>query len=42
MDLSAEMVGLKSLWSLKWHQEYDTGYTQRADYPWPDWMNKFK
>jgi prepilin-type N-terminal cleavage/methylation domain-containing protein len=42
MDSSARMVGLKSLWSLKWHQEFDVGYTQRADYPWPDWMAKFK
>jgi prepilin-type N-terminal cleavage/methylation domain-containing protein len=42
MDSSASMVGLKSLWSLKWHKEYDTSYTDRSDYPWPEWMESFK
>lgn len=47
MDWSVRKVGLKRLWALKWHKEYDTagrwtpaGGVQPAD--WPDWMRRFK
>ena len=39
MDSSIEKVGLKELWRLKWHQNYDAG----AELPeWPEWMNGIK
>jgi len=47
MDWSVRRVGLKELWSLKWHRQYDThGYWTQAggvqpDY-WPQWMSRFK
>ena len=44
---SARKVGLKELWTLKWHRQYDTanrwtkaGGVQPED--WPEWMRKFK
>ncbi|HUT46564.1 MAG TPA: prepilin-type N-terminal cleavage/methylation domain-containing protein [Sedimentisphaerales bacterium] len=47
MDFSARKVGLKELWTLKWHREYKQagpytigGGVQPTD--WPDWMRKFK
>lgn len=47
MDWSVRKVGLKSLWGLKWHREYDTagpwtkaGGVQPGD--WPRWMKDFK
>ena len=47
MDGSARKVGLKELWSFKWHRLYDTkerwtlaGGVQPGD--WPDWMESFK
>ncbi|MBN2131702.1 MAG: prepilin-type N-terminal cleavage/methylation domain-containing protein [Sedimentisphaerales bacterium] len=47
MDWSVRRVGLKELWGLKWHRQYDTtgpwteagGVTPRD---WPSWMKKFK
>jgi len=46
-DWSVRKVGLKELWTLKWHARYDTagpwtkaGGVQPAD--WPVWMRKFK
>jgi hypothetical protein len=40
-------IGLKELWMLKWHREYDTmghwiraGRVRRED--WPQWMSNFK
>jgi prepilin-type N-terminal cleavage/methylation domain-containing protein len=47
MDWSVRRVGLKELWALKWHRQYDThGYWTQAggvqpDY-WPQWMSRFK
>ena len=47
MDWSVRKIGLKELWSLKWHREYDTrGIWTKAggvqpDY-WPAWMRRFK
>lgn len=47
MDLSVRRVGLKELWKLKWHKEFDTagpwtkaGGVQASD--WPKWMREFK
>jgi len=47
MDWSVRKVGLKELWTLKWHREFDTvnpwtraGGVQPTD--WPEWMRKFK
>ncbi len=47
MDFSVRKVGLKELWTLKWHQEYDTagpwtkaGGVKPSD--WPEWMRRFK
>lgn len=47
MDTSARKVGLKELWTLKWHREYDTRgmYTEAGGATresWPDWMEKYK
>ena len=39
MDWSARKVGLKELWRLKWHKEYDTSKDMPA---WPQWMRKYK
>ncbi len=47
MDWSVRKVGLKELWTLKWHKQFDTAgpYTQaggiQAD-DWPQWMRRFK
>ncbi len=47
MDWSVRKIGLKELWTLKWHREFDTtgpwtqaGLVQPSD--WPDWMKGFK
>jgi hypothetical protein len=47
LDFSARKVGLKELWTLKWHRQYDTcgpyticGGMQPQD--WPDWMLDFE
>ncbi len=47
MDWSVRKVGLKELWTLKWHRNYDTagpwtkaGGVQPED--WPQWMRGFK
>jgi hypothetical protein len=47
LDFSARKVGLKELWTLKWHREYDTcgpwtvcGGIQPTD--WPIWMQDFE
>lgn len=47
MDWSVRKVGLKELWTLKWHREFDTrgawtktGGALPSD--WPAWMRKFK
>lgn len=39
VDFSARKIGLKELWTLKWHRAYDLD----APLPiWPDWMSNFK
>lgn len=47
MDWSVRKVGLKELWTLKWHREFDTagpwttaGGVRPED--WPEWMRRFK
>ncbi|MHC4641529.1 MAG: type II secretion system protein [Planctomycetota bacterium] len=47
MDWSVRKVGLKELWTLKWHREFNTagpwtiaGGVKPTD--WPEWMRKFK
>jgi prepilin-type processing-associated H-X9-DG protein len=47
MDWSARKVGLKELWTLKWHKDFDTGgpwTTAGGVQPedWPKWMRGFK
>ena len=39
LDLSVKRIGLKQLWKLKWHKEFDT-----SGWPgqWPEWMKNFK
>jgi prepilin-type N-terminal cleavage/methylation domain-containing protein/prepilin-type processing-associated H-X9-DG protein len=46
-DWSVRKVGLKELWTLKWHPQFDTngpwtraGGARQGD--WPDWMRNFK
>ena len=47
LDWSVRKVGLKELWTLKWHKNFDTrgrwtraGGVQAED--WPEWMRKFR
>jgi prepilin-type N-terminal cleavage/methylation domain-containing protein len=47
MDFSVRKVGLKELWTLKWHRSFDTagiwtkaGGAQASD--WPEWLRPFK
>jgi len=47
MDWSVRKVGLKELWTLKWHREFDTAndWTRAGGaHPedWPEWMRRFK
>lgn len=40
VDGSVRAVGLKELWTLKWHPNFDTTYSSR--FPWPAWMNSYR
>jgi prepilin-type processing-associated H-X9-DG protein len=47
LDFSARKVGLKELWTLKWHKSYvEAGPYTRAGgmmpADWPQWMRSFK
>lgn len=47
LDGGVRKVGLKELWTLKWHRLYDTGncWTKRGGAKpedWPEWMRGFK
>ena len=47
MDWSVRKVGLKELWTLKWHRNYDTAgpWTKAGSVKpddWPEWMRRFK
>jgi hypothetical protein len=46
IDLSARRVGLKELWTLKWHRRFNTagrwtkaGGVRPSD--WPQWIRRF-
>jgi len=44
---SVRKVGIKELWTLKWHKNFDTKgkYTKAGGATastWPDWMKRFK
>jgi len=43
MDWSVRNVGLKQLWKLKWHRNFDTNNKAAVDpkYPWPSWIKKY-
>ena len=46
-DWSVRRIGLKELWTLKWHREYQTnGLWTRAGgvvpSDWPVWLRKYK
>ena len=40
MDLAARRVGVKELWRLKWHRNWDLDNQAAANpsYPWPEWI----
>jgi len=47
MDWSVRKIGVKEVWTLKWHKKYDTagpwttaGGVQASD--WPEWIRSFK
>jgi prepilin-type processing-associated H-X9-DG protein len=47
LDGSVRKVGLKELWTLKWHGKYDTAniWTMAGGVKpenWPQWMRRFK
>jgi prepilin-type N-terminal cleavage/methylation domain-containing protein len=47
MDWSVRKVGLKELWTLKWHRQYNVAgpWTKRGGAQpedWPQWMRRFK
>jgi type II secretory pathway pseudopilin PulG len=47
MDWSVRKVGLKQLWTLKWHRDYNAAgpWTKAGGLlpeDWPEWMRKFK
>jgi len=47
MDWSVRKVGLKELWTLKWHSKWDTAgpWTKAGGVlpeDWPEWMRRFK
>jgi prepilin-type N-terminal cleavage/methylation domain-containing protein len=46
MDWSVRKIGVKELWTLKWHRQYNTAdlWTKagRANPPWPQWMKHYK
>ncbi len=47
LDYSARKVGLKELWTLKWHKSYNLGgpWTQAGGVvpgDWPEWLRRFK
>jgi len=50
LDFSVRPVGVKELWNLKWHKNWDSGYFSQDNGPggsntdgdgngWPDWMD---
>ena len=42
LDMSARKIGMKELWKLKWHKEYDVLNDWTKPYAlWPVWMDNF-
>jgi prepilin-type N-terminal cleavage/methylation domain-containing protein len=48
LDSSARKVGLKELWTLKWHKKFDTagiwtkaGKARRGNKQWPEWIRDY-
>ena len=43
-DFSARKVGMKELFRVKWHRQYDINkwYEIEEDRPWPPWMRNYK
>ncbi|MCF7957437.1 MAG: type II secretion system GspH family protein [Phycisphaerae bacterium] len=39
MDWSVRSVGLRKLWNLKWHRNYNTNIVRAANF-WPKWMQE--
>jgi prepilin-type N-terminal cleavage/methylation domain-containing protein/prepilin-type processing-associated H-X9-DG protein len=39
MDFSVRKIGLKELWDLRWHKNWNSANDPPPD--WPDWMRKF-
>ena len=39
MDLSVRRVGMKGLWQLKWHRQFDTNVYNTMD--WPKWIQRY-
>ena len=48
MDMTVRKIGLKELWTLKWHRQFDTkdiwttAYAKDYIPDWPQWMSRFK
>lgn len=44
LDWGVRRIGLKELWTLKWHREFDTNgpWTKENNPTWPEWMAEFK
>ena len=40
LDFSTRTVGLKELWKLKWHKNWNPNKDPQP--PWPEWMQEFK
>ncbi|MEW6158354.1 MAG: type II secretion system protein [Verrucomicrobiota bacterium] len=40
MDFSARKIGVKELWKIKWHREFDTQY--KRPWNWPAWMQRYR
>jgi prepilin-type N-terminal cleavage/methylation domain-containing protein len=40
MDFSARKIGVKQLWKLKWHREYNIDFKRTT--PWPKWMAGYR
>ena len=40
LDTSVRSVGLKELWRLKWHTQFDVGYQDSVN-SWPAWMGAY-
>ena len=46
LDWSVKKIGLKELWVLEWHREFDAGHPlgwvgQGPPEDWPEWMRGF-